>query len=1424
MPTTFPPGTLSGSGVGTTPDPSPIPSGRLHFYVNTTPFTLDHPAPELTVLQFLRQEGFTGTKLGCAEGGCGACTVVVAAWHATAGKVTHHSANGCLLPLCTLDGKQVITVEGIGTAKAPHPVQERLALMHGSQCGFCTPGIAMSLYSLLRNNPTPTVHDVEGTFDGNLCRCTGYRPILDAAKTFVVPQVTPDLGEAAGHACPGAHGCGRTSCSADERSACAAGDQAKLADIEDLHPIDTTAGLKFRPYDPSQDLAFPTALVDYVRSGGSATGNEGDSVAQGGRPPHVFRGEVCEAFHRPVTLTHLLQLKRDHPDCKLLAGNTEVGIETKFKSQPYPIRVYVGDIPELQTVKILEDGVAFGASITLTHFRNELQDLMASQSTERTEGFKALLTSLRWLAGNQIRNVATLAGNVVSAAPTSDLNPVLLACGAILTLQAHGSMLRQVPITEFLTRNGPPALGRHEVVTTIHIPFSRPGQYIRSYKQSKRKTDGKAIVNAGLLLDLESHEAATAQESGSDWVIRRCQLAFGGVGSTTVQAIATASTMVGRTMHDPTTFQDLLAAAKGELQLDIDCPGGMAEYRLSLVTGFLFKFWHEVCCALGIAGLTVDQATLTQEIPREPSSGLQFYAAVQDTSEVSQPRPHLSGLTHTTGETHYTDDIPPVTRELYGAPVLAGPARAKILRIDPAPALALPGVIRFFGHGDVPGTNLLGPIAQDECLFAENEVNFSGQILGLIVAKDRGTAQRAAKLVRVEYEYLTPILTIDEAIAQKSFYGGDRVVESGDVESGFTEADHIFEGEYRVGGQEHFYLETQAGRVVPLGEGDEVEVFASTQNPSFVQRGVASVLGIPRNRVTCRVKRLGGGFGGKEMRPTFLAGALAVAAYHLNRPVRCMMERDEDMITSGQRHPFLGRWKAGFTVDGKFTTLALELYSNAGHSLDTSLMVVENAMLHADNVYHIPHMRVRGHACRTNVHSNTSMRGFGTPQCIFIIESLLDECADRLGLPAHVVRERNFKVEGQTAYFGSALHDWHLKKTWDAALRTSDFTTRRREIDQFNQTSHWKKRGLAVMASRNTVGYPDKFLNQAGALVQIYTDGTVLVSHGGTEMGQGLHTKMAQICAEELDIPLSSIYISETSTDKVPNTTSTSASSGSELNGMAVLDACRQLSARLQPFRERMPEATFKDLIMAAYYDRVSLSASGFHKVPNVSYDFATQKGIPAFYFTTGTAVCEVELDVLTGDHVVRRTDIVMEIARSLNPAIDIGQIEGGFVQGMGWCTTEETLFNPDGALLTRGPNTYNIPTARDVPRDFRVHILPNLSYQKLQAVHGSKAVGEHPVSLANSVPLALRDAVKAARADPHLRMAPGMLSENTHEADPPASTLGDSVILHAPATAEQLRMLCQDTIARTCTIPQELKEDRIPAVVRISGQSCSAA
>jgi xanthine dehydrogenase/oxidase len=686
-----------------------------------------------------------------------------------------------------------------------------------------------------------------------------------------------------------------------------------------------------------------------------------------------------------------------------------------------------------------------------------------------------------------------------------------------------------------------------------------------------------------------------------------------------------------------------------------------------------------------------------------------------------------------------------------------------------------------------------GPVRQDEPVFVDDVIVSTGQFAGIIVADSQLQAQEAAWKVKVVCEDLQPILTIEEAIQHESYIDPLRQLERGDLAAGFAASDHIFTGEMRMGGQEQFYLETQGCLVIP--KEDEIEIFSSTQNAHETQLVVAHTLHIPANRVVCRVKRLGGGFGGKESRSIPLAAAVSVAAYHMKRPIRCMLDRDEDMMHSGQRHPFLGKYKIGVDKDGKIQALDAEFYCNAGYSADLTFAVLERAMTHVDNTYYIPNTKVTGRVCRTNTPSNTAFRGFGGPQGMIVTEAMMSEVADKLNMSQETFREINFYKAGQATHFNQTLTDWHFPTLWKDLLVSSEYEERRAQVDAFNTTSTYKKRGLCIIPTKYGLSFTARFLNQAGALVHIYTDGSVLLTHGGVEMGQGLHTKMAQVCAEELQTNVENVFISETATNTVANTSATAASVSSDLNGAAIKNACDQLNERLAPFRHQMPDASLAQLAKAAYFERVNLSANGFYRTPDLDFDWDKNEGQMYFYFTTGAAVTEVELDVLSGDHTILRTDIKMDIGKSLNYAIDIGQIEGAFIQGVGWCTLEETLFFPNGNLFTKGPGNYKLPGFRDIPQDFRVSLLKNAHYEHLKTIQSSKGIGEPPLFLGSSVLFALRDAVKAARREFN----------------------NDQVVtLTSPATAERLRLAVNDFISDMAKEQVAVKEDERDWVVMI--------
>lgn len=604
-----------------------------------------------------------------------------------------------------------------------------------------------------------------------------------------------------------------------------------------------------------------------------------------------------------------------------------------------------------------------------------------------------------------------------------------------------------------------------------------------------------------------------------------------------------------------------------------------------------------------------------------------------------------------------------------------------------------------------------------------DEVFTVGQPIGMILADSAHQALVGSRAVVVDYEELPAVFTIEDAVEKEKFFQHYRFIRRGDpIDEAMAKADHVFSGVARMAGQEHFYLETQACIAIPKLEDGEMEIWSSTQNPTETQTYCAQVTGVPANRIVAKVKRLGGGFGGKETRSIQLSSICALAAKASKRPVRCMMDRDEDILTSGQRHPFMACWKIGVMNSGKIVALDADVFTNAGWTQDLSGAVMDRCLAHIDNTYNIPHVDVRGRLCRTNTMSNTAFRGFGGPQGMFIAETYIEEISDQLGIPVDKVREINLYQEGDITHFNQVLEDYHVPMIISQLKAESDYERRRQGVDEFNKTHKWKKRGLSLIPTKFGISFTALFLNQAGALVHIYHDGSVLVAHGGTEMGQGLHTKMTMVAAQALGIPMEDVFISETATNTVPNTSSTAASASSDLNGYAIYNACEQLNERLKPYREKLgPDATMKDLAHAAYFDRVNLSASGHYATPGIGYVWGENTGAMYKYFTQGAALSEVEIDTLTGDWTNLRSDMKMDIGRSINPAIDYGQIEGAFIQGQGLFTTEEPLWLQNGQPFTKGPGAYKIPGFRDIPQVFNVTMLKDVEWKRLETIQRSK-------------------------------------------------------------------------------------------------------
>jgi xanthine dehydrogenase molybdopterin binding subunit/xanthine dehydrogenase small subunit len=1148
-------------------------------------------------------------------------------------------------------GREIVTVEGLARGPELHPVQSAMVDNYGSQCGYCTPGFVVSMFEAYYRTDCREPWKINDQLCGNLCRCTGYRPIRDAAASVLAHEPAPD---------------------------------------------------RF-----TERLRAPIS------------------------PPCAFGyTEGSESFFRPGSLAELFDLKRAHPEAKLVAGATEIGVELNKKFRRFPVLISVEAVPDLCRIVSSPSEWRIGSAATLT----AIEDALAGE-------YPSLAKMLSGFAGRQIRNRATMGGNLATASPIGDCAPVLLAFDASVVLVSAGAK-RSVPLAGFFTGYRKTVMRPDEIILEIVLPRAAgPGLNRREdfMKVSHRRELDISIVSAAFCIDCDS--------AG---VVRRARLAYGGVAETPRRVIRVETVLVGKRLSDG-------AAAAIALLLEefapIDDARGSAAYRNGLVVSLFEKF---------VAGET----SLACDAKPVFSPGARW-----EGDDPARSLRHESAVGHVTGSAKYVDDTAHERPMLDVWPVCSPHARAKILRRDATRARNAPGIVAVLMGEDIPGMNNVGVARHDETLFAVEEACYDGHIVALVVGETLADCQSAASLVEIDYEPLQPILSIASAIAQNSFHTESHVIRRGDCEGALKRAPERLTGEFSSGGQEHFYLETQAAWA-EVGDGGDIFISSSTQHPSDIQATVAEVMGMPRNRIVVQAPRMGGAFGGKETQGNTPAALVALAAVKTGKPVRVQFDRDIDMRMTGKRHPFHSKYEVGYDLDGRLLAADIQLVSSGGWSLDLSQAVMDRALFHLDNAYYIPAVCFSGRVAKTNVASNTAFRGFGGPQAMLVIEEVMDRVARELGLPPEVVRERNLyhgTGEMNTTHYKEDIGDSRLEVMWRTALEQSRFSERRATVAAWNGSHARVKRGLAITPVKFGISFTAAHFNQAGALVLIYQDGTVQVNHGGTEMGQGLHTKILGVAMRELGLPADRIRLMATATDKVPNTSATAASSSSDLNGAAVREACRTLRERLAPIaagllardlgRQPAPEeidfaqgaaivrdsgtrVAFAEVCKQAYLERVSLSATGFYRTPNIHWDWKTSTGHPFHYFACGVGVSEVEVDGYTGMCRVIRVDLVENVGESMNPGIDRGQIEGGFIQGMGWLTSEELKWDGNGRLLTHSASTYQIPAISDAPLEFNVTLLPNAAQDS--TIYGSKAAGEPPLMLAISVREAIRDAIAA--------------------------------------------------------------------------------
>jgi xanthine dehydrogenase/oxidase len=1344
---------------------------HLVFCLNGRAIRIANPDPHVLLIDFLRSKevGLTGTKLSCGEGGCGSCTVLLSRLHRESREISHSAVNACLRPICSLDGAYVTTIEGLGnTRNGLHPIQARIAEMNGSQCGFCTPGMVMNAFSLLQAVATPTQQNIEDHLDGHICRCTGYRPILQALKSFGVDSA--ETGSA--HR-------GVNAMMVD-----ASGNAERHPQYHNKLYARATSGHHKDPYSYRRRSNPPVEIAPQSAIRFPAWLNKRNLDS----PRLEFRRKNS-LWLRPNTLEEVLEIKNAYlgKDLKLVVGNTSMGI---YKKRMPEVLVDISDVPDLTGLEVNEGGMRIGGAVSLQRiidFAARVDALLIDPIS--SAGLRALCAHLRNVANVEVRSVASIGGNIAmtrAAEDTddpfpSDVDTVLVTLGAEVQVASHQfpKKMRAFGI-EGLPSAG--ALPGDAVIVDFRIPLTKAGEHVRTYKVASRPQNAHAIVNAGFRVRIEAEQVTEAV------------IAFGGIGRRTIRAKETEKLLVGESWSDGTlhkALQSLSSDLKECLFRYADLLQFPDEYRISLGKQLFYKFFIAIAESIAPSWVSDDIRSAGLNQGRPLSRGSQEVRIDTHESPVGEPLVNRNAYLQASGEALYTQDLPLPNNGFHGAVVLSRRAKAKFSFPDGHNAFIanlrkeFPLVRAFVTAVDVPGQNLQG-LGGDECIFADKEVLYNGQLIGIVISRRAEVAGFAARWIGEKIVYSgsqKPIFEIDEALKEpggKGIFENNKLVtiipelvRAGSDEKWLAKpttpigGGKIIQGTQTCAGQAHFYMETQTCLAIP-DERRTIEVHSSTQSPATDQSMVAIALGIPVAQVQVEVRRVGGGFGGKQFRSAFVSAATAVAAWRVNRPVRVSLDRNEDMSLVGKRHPFKGHYSVSAANDGTLEGMRIDLVSNGGCTLDCSFPVMNLAQQHADCCYFVPTFKTTGTVVRTNHASNTAMRTFGVVQTTLIVEEAIERSAHELGILPEDLRRMNFyekatKDHFQRTHYGQALKYCNLSEVWDALMEKAAFDKRREGVLQFNRAHRWRKRGISAVPLKFGMGFQPRMMDQATALVNIYaTDGSVYLQHGGVEMGQGLHTKMQQIAAESLGIPMDWIVMGDTWTGSIPNAIATAASTASDLNGGAIRKACTEVRKRLEQFCMDKEIEDWQDrwqqlwptIVARAYEERINLNSQAHFKVPFIGdIEYPHQYGRAFHYFTYSASCSEVEIDVLTGETSILRADLLYDAGKSLNPLIDIGQLEGGFVQGCGLMLTEDLIYRGDGSLLSNGTWDYKPPCSKSIPIDFRV----GLHYGSRQdpvtgealdfaAVLGSKGIGEPGLVLSTSVFFAVKHAIRAAR------------------------------------------------------------------------------
>ncbi|XP_059172964.1 xanthine dehydrogenase-like [Physella acuta] len=1264
-----------GSGGLTPKETQTDVKSTITFSINGESFSVTNEYdPATSLLEFMRQSGVSvGTKGCCYEGGCGVCLVTVKLLDPLTGNKRSYSLNSCCLQLYTCDGMEITTVEGLGNTSAGlHPIQQRIASMNGIQCGYCTPGQIMNMYGLLQSNPTPSMKDVEDAFDSTICRCTGYRPILDAMKSFA----------------------------SDAPSSISRG----IIDIEEL--------------DGKLCRKTNQACVGHC-----GTKDCDNRIA---KPVHIVAGRA--QWFKPLNLAELCPLLQQYVNYnyRLVFGNTGFGVYKDVGPWNYNILIDIRGMNELYTVDLTpSDHIVVGANLTLTN----LKELLAKNTDPELPYASNFVDHLQFTASNGIRNLGSWAGNLALKHQhpdfVSDVLILLETVGANLNIVDSSGLNKLYTLDEFFALDM-----KAKVIVSMQLPkYNASSQRsIRTIKTSHRLQQCQAHVASGFNFELDANNNFLVKSKPS--------IVIQGISGSLIHAVQTESYLINKQLGDPTVLAGALSSLSAELVPETSPTSASASYRKSLALGHFYKFVLEACktkCDVryvtGGPGLDRPLMTATQSYGTDDPT---VYPA-------TKPMPKFTAYNLATGEVKFLTDLPVLQGQLYAAPVLSTMGNARLASVDASAALNIPGVVKFIQAADIPGENnwrpkpLYEPGAYQE-LLSSGEILYAGQPIGIVVATDEITAQGARGAVKVTYSDVQPSITgVEEAIQKKSFYPKLGPFTAGDPAAAMASAPHRISGSIHSTDQYNFHLESQAAFCSPSDLGG-MDVLATSQWLDATSETVAQLLGIQESSINVEIQRLGGGFGGKIFYNLPVAGMCAVAAQVTKRPVLMSLDLHTNMQFQGKRTRYVYQYEIGFDDDGKILAIIATAYSDSG-PIFLKADCNEGTQNYIDSAYFCPNWSWTVQPCKTNKPVPTSVRAPGTAPAIYAMECMIDHVATYLKKDHLEVRKLNLFVDGQTTLGGLVLENCLIRDLVHQLETDIDYPARVQAVNDFNKANRWRKRGLHVMPIRYSLSW-NKFIHHTTVVVH-HGDGSVAISHGGVDMGQGINTKAIQCCAYKLGVPVDKIKIKKTSSFFNANSHWTAATVTSELICLAVMTCCDMLLERMAPVKAKLVNPTWEEIVEQCFKDMVDLTASYLNhpedKVENARYN-------------CWSACCtEVELDTITGQYQINQVDFLYDCGISLNPDIDLGQLEGGFMMGCGLFLLEGMTFDPvTGKALTDGTWTYKPPLAKDLPIKFNVKFLRNSPnpYGLLR----SKAVGEVPVAQGACPLLALKRAVEAAR------------------------------------------------------------------------------